>query len=465
MTRRTHNPATRAAGWTRVDFPAPEQMSSVARRIYDSSVAHFGGPYGPRLPLLLTPRLHEPWAALGQRLTDGSLPPRLRELAILVTARFWGADFAWLAHEQAALDAGLARRTVTQIMRGARPDAAAQDELAVRDFCVRLLEDHEVSDEEFARVRAVVGTEGQVELTVLVGHYSGVALMLAAYAAPLPAGAQARLSQPRSDRKAVMRELFVEVADARLRVWIDGPVDAPPLLLSNSLGTDVSMWQPQLAAFTERFQVIRYDMRGHGASQASPGPYDLDRLGQDAIAVLDVLGLERADFCGLSLGGMVGQWLAIHHPDRLDRLVIANAGLYIPAAAIEPRLAAVRASGLSGLVEAIVPRWFTAEFVASRPEVVEHLKKVFLANSEAGYLGCCAALGTLDHRASIDLVKAPTLVIGGAHDPATLPEHSREVAARVHGAELVMLEAAHLSNIEQPEVFTDAVLGFLDQDR
>jgi 4-carboxymuconolactone decarboxylase len=200
MTREPHNPATRAAGWTRVDFPAPERMSPAARQIYDSSVAYFGGPYGPRLPLLLTPDLHEPWAALGERLTAGALPPRLRELAILVTAWFWGADFVWLAHQEAALQAGLTRGALARLRVGATPDEAAEDERAVRDFCVRLLEDHQVSEEEFARVRDSIGPAAQVELTVLLGHYSGVALMLAAHAAPLPDGVEAPLSRARRGR-------------------------------------------------------------------------------------------------------------------------------------------------------------------------------------------------------------------------------------------------------------------------
>ncbi|QXJ21145.1 alpha/beta fold hydrolase [Actinomadura graeca] len=258
-----------------------------------------------------------------------------------------------------------------------------------------------------------------------------------------------------------MREYFAQTKDVRLYVREDGDPGAPPLVLSNSLGTDITMWDPQLDAFAEGHRVIRYDMRGHGRSEASAGGYDIELLARDALAVFDAAGVATADYCGLSLGGMVGQWLAINEPGRLGRAVVANAGIFIPPQAIAPRLEAIRDLGLDGLVEQIVPRWFTPAFITRHPDVIEDLKRVFRANSEDGYYGCSAALGTLDHRRQIGTVSVPILVIGGEHDPATRPEHSEELAERVHGAELLMLDAAHLSNIEQPERFTAAVLGFL----
>ncbi|WP_067464395.1 alpha/beta fold hydrolase [Actinomadura macra] len=261
-----------------------------------------------------------------------------------------------------------------------------------------------------------------------------------------------------------MREYFAQAKDVRLYVREDGEPGAPPLVLSNSLGTDISMWEPQLQAFTETHRVIRYDMRGHGRSEASTGAYDIELLARDALAVFDAAGLTATDYCGLSLGGMVGQWLAINEPGRLGRAVLANAGIFIPPQAIAPRLEAIRDVGLAGLVEQIVPRWFTPAFITSHPGVVEDLKRVFLANSEDGYYGCSAALGTLDHRRLIGTVTVPVLVIGGDHDPATKPEHSRELAEKVLGAKLLMLDAAHLSNIEQPELFTAAVLDFLGRE-
>lgn len=260
-----------------------------------------------------------------------------------------------------------------------------------------------------------------------------------------------------------MNERRIASDGVELYVREDGAPDAPPLVLSNSLGTDLTMWEPQLPALAERYRVIRYDARGHGRSGASPAPYDLELLSRDALAVFDALGLERVRWCGLSQGGMVGQWIAINAPERLERAVIANAGVYIPAEAIQGRLAAVRERGLDGLVDEIVPRWFTDAFVASHPETVDDVKRVFVDNSPEGYLGSCAALGTLDHRATIGGVTVPLLVIGGLHDPATLPEHSEGLAAAVPGARLVMLDAAHLSNIERADEFTAAVLAFLDE--
>ncbi|GAA4236217.1 3-oxoadipate enol-lactonase [Actinomadura meridiana] len=262
-----------------------------------------------------------------------------------------------------------------------------------------------------------------------------------------------------------MKEYYAESRtgdrDVRLYVREDGDPGAPPLLLSNSLGTDTSMWEPQLAAFTERFRVIRYDMRGHGHSESSTGGYDIPLLARDALAVLDAADVPSALYCGVSLGGMVGQWIAINEPRRLERAVLASAGIFIPPQAIAPRLEAIRAQGLPGLVDEIVPRWFTPRFIDAHPDRVAALKEVFLANREDGYYGCSAALGTLDHRQGIGGVTVPILVIGGEHDPAVPPEHARELAEKAPGATLVMLDAAHLSNMERPKEFTDAALTFL----
>lgn len=259
-----------------------------------------------------------------------------------------------------------------------------------------------------------------------------------------------------------MSELTATARDgATLHVQVDGAAGAPPLLLSNSMGTQLSMWAPQLEAFASSYRVIRYDIRGHGRSSSTPPPYDLALLADDALAVLDAVGADRAHYCGVSLGGMVAEHLAVHHPDRLDRVVVANAGQFIPPPAIAPRIEAAERLGLTGLVDSIVPRWFTDAFIETHPDVVEALKKDFCANSFDGYLGCCHALGTLDYRATLPDVTVPMLVIGGEHDPATRPEHSREVAGAVPGAHLVMLDCAHLSNVERPAEFTRAVLDFL----
>ncbi len=242
----------------------------------------------------------------------------------------------------------------------------------------------------------------------------------------------------------------------------DGPADAPVLLLSNSLGTDMSMWEPQMAAWTASYRVLRYDQRGHGASDAPAGAYSLDRLGRDVVELLDALELENVDFCGLSLGGMTGQWLGIREPRRLRRLILANTSSFMgPPANWDARIATVHRDGVAPLAEASIERWFTSRFAAAAPAALAPIAAVLGATSPAGYAGCCAAIRDMDMRRTARLIETPTLVIGGALDPATPPPHSEALADAITGAILVMLEAAHLSNVEQPDAFTQAVLDFL----
>jgi 3-oxoadipate enol-lactonase len=243
---------------------------------------------------------------------------------------------------------------------------------------------------------------------------------------------------------------------------LDGPEGAPVLMLSNSLGTTMEMWRPQLAAFTARFRVLRYDTRGHGRSDAPPGGYGLDRLGRDAIELLDALGLGRVHFCGLSLGGMTGQWLGARAPDRIDRLVLANtAAVMGPPSAWDARIVTVRQQGMAALTDAILERWFTPEFRAV-PEGAAFVRDQLLATDPAGYAGCCAAIRDMDLRPLLGRIAAPTLVITGSRDPATPPADSTLIVESIPGARQLMLDAAHLSNVEQPEAFTTAVLDFLD---
>lgn len=234
------------------------------------------------------------------------------------------------------------------------------------------------------------------------------------------------------------------------------------LLLSNSLGTDAEMWAPQLDAFRGRFNVLCYDSRGHGASGAPSGPYSIERLGRDVLSLLDALGIERTHFCGLSMGGMVGQWLGANAPDRIDHLVLANTAAYLgPASAWKERMELVLARGMGSVVEAVLGRWFTPAFRERSPEQVAAARAMLLATPPAGYAGCCAALGELDLRASSRGIAAPTLLVAGSFDPATPPELMSELARDISGSKLVQLDAAHLSNIEQPEAFNRAVLEFL----
>lgn len=256
---------------------------------------------------------------------------------------------------------------------------------------------------------------------------------------------------------------YVVVDDGRrIAVRVDGAVDRPPLLLSNSLGTTFRMWDAQMPALSQAFRVIRYDSRGHGQSDAPAGDYSIARLAADALAVLDSLHIEKAAFVGLSKGGMVGQWLGAHAPERLTRLVLANTAAWMgPPQAWQARIEAVLKDGMGAVTEAVLERWFTPGFRDAAPEAVAPVRDMLLATAPEGYAGCCAAIRDMDQRASLPAIRVPTLVIGGLQDPATPPAKAEEIAAGVADAKLVMLDAAHLSNIEQPEAFNAALVGFL----
>lgn len=242
----------------------------------------------------------------------------------------------------------------------------------------------------------------------------------------------------------------------------DGAGDAPVVILSNSLGTAMDMWSAQVVALAARFRVLRYDTRGHGRSDVPAGAYGLDRLGRDVLDLMDALGIARAHFCGLSLGGMTGQWLGVHAPDRFDRLVLANTAACMgPPSGWQSRIASVLENGLAGMTSAILERWFTPEFRAAAPDGIAPVREGLLATSPAGYAGCCAAIRDMDMRPVIGLIDLPTLVIAGARDPATPPADAEVLAARIAGSQLVTLDAAHLSNIEQPAAFNAALLDFL----
>lgn len=242
----------------------------------------------------------------------------------------------------------------------------------------------------------------------------------------------------------------------------DGPEDAPVLVLSNSLGTHHAMWDEQMAALTKKFRVLRYDTRGHGASDAPPGAYSLDRLGRDVIDMLDLLDIEQAHFCGLSLGGMTGQWLAVHAPARFGRLVLANTSAYMgPPSGWQSRIESVWHSGMAPLAEAAIGRWFTPGFADAAPQAVAAIRAMLLQSSAQGYAGCCAAIRDMDLRPVAALNRVPTLVIAGAADPATSVADAQFLQQQAADARLAVLEAAHLSNVEQPEGFTAAVIDFL----
>ena len=241
----------------------------------------------------------------------------------------------------------------------------------------------------------------------------------------------------------------------------DGDPALPPLLLANSLGTTMAMWEPQLPIWTATHRVIRYDMCGHGASGVRPTGFGIDRLGRDALAILDQFAIARASFVGLSLGGMVGQWLGFAAPERIAHLVLANTSAHMPPPdAWDNRIAMVSAQGLAAIVPAVIDRWFTPAFRAASP-IPDTIAALMTAGSPDGYAAACAAIRDMDFRNMVGAITAVTLVIGGTEDPATPPSHSEYLAQQIAGSALTWLDAAHLSNMERPTEFADLVADFL----
>lgn len=233
---------------------------------------------------------------------------------------------------------------------------------------------------------------------------------------------------------------------------VTGPPGAPVLVLGGSLGTTRAMWRPQVAELSRRMRVVTFDHRGHGASPAPAGPYDIADLGADLVDLLDHLGLDRVHYAGLSLGGMVGMWLAAHRPERVDRLGLLCTAAYLPPAdAWRARAAQVRERGTASLTEALLGRWFTASFADRRPEVVAPLVADLAVTPAEGYAACCEAIAGMDLRPVLARIAAPTLVVAGADDPATPPRDARVIVEAVPCARLTVLDrAAHLASVEHP---------------
>lgn len=255
---------------------------------------------------------------------------------------------------------------------------------------------------------------------------------------------------------------IAEVNGTRLHYRFDGEEDAPVLMMSNSLGTDLHMWDGQVESLMQYFRLLRYDSRGHGKSASPEGPYSIDMLAQDALGLLDTVGIERAHFCGLSMGGMVGQWLGAHTPGRVDRLVLCNTSAHLPPASLwDGRIEAVTSGGMEAITEAVVERWFTAAFRQSNRDDVGKVKAMLLATPPTGYAGCCAAIRDLDLREIASAITALSMIVVGEHDPATPPDHGEFLQHSIHGSRLARLDSAHLSNIEATAAFNQAVVTFL----
>ncbi|AZG45330.1 3-oxoadipate enol-lactonase [Gordonia insulae] len=246
---------------------------------------------------------------------------------------------------------------------------------------------------------------------------------------------------------------------------VTGRPDGAAVVLSNSLGSTYRMWDAQLPALEDRFRVIRYNTRGHGDSPVPQGPYTIDDLADDVIALLDRLGVERAHIVGLSLGGMTAMRLGIRDPGRVDKLALLCTGAQLtPASAWTDRAATVRADGSAAVAEAVVQRWFTAEHLAAEKDSRIYHEQMVASTPAEGYAGCCEAIAVMDQRDDLSSITAPTLVIAGADDPATPPAKLAEIAEAVKDARLLVVpHSAHLANAEQPEIITPALIEHLEQ--
>jgi 3-oxoadipate enol-lactonase/4-carboxymuconolactone decarboxylase len=249
-----------------------------------------------------------------------------------------------------------------------------------------------------------------------------------------------------------------------LHAVVEGPPEAPVVLLTGSLGSTLEMWEPQVAALASRFRVVRCDARGHGRSPVPPGPYSIDDLVDDAVALLDRLGVARAHVVGLSLGAMTAMRLAAREPHRVDRLaLLCTSAKFASPTPWAERAAAVRAEGTAAVAETVVDRWFTARLRDADSALVQRMRAMVAATPAEGYAACCTAIERMDLLADLPCIAAPTLAVAGADDPATPPEHLSTIVDGIPGARLlVLLQAAHLANVEQAAAVNAALLAHLD---
>jgi 3-oxoadipate enol-lactonase len=256
---------------------------------------------------------------------------------------------------------------------------------------------------------------------------------------------------------------ILKSGEARIHYVLEGQSGSPVLVFSNSLGANYSMWDSQAREVHKNFRVLRYDTRGHGQSSATPGPYSIEQLAKDVVALLDHLDLDRVHFCGLSMGGMIGMWLGANAPERLNQLVLCNTGARIGTLdAWNARIEVVRKNGMKSIAPAVVERWFTPAFRQKSPEIISNTLQMIEEASPDGYSACCAAIRDCDYREQVATIRTPTLVISGAHDPATPPADGRFLAHQIPEARYVELNSAHLSNIEAQDRFNQELAAFLN---
>jgi 3-oxoadipate enol-lactonase len=256
---------------------------------------------------------------------------------------------------------------------------------------------------------------------------------------------------------------YVEVEGVRLFYRLDGGASAPALVLVNSLGLSLDMWDPQIPRLATRFRLLRYDSRGHGRSAVPTGPYTLDQLGRDLLGVFDQLGIESAAICGLSLGGMVALWMAANHPERVTRVVLANTGARIGTeTSWRERIQTIQQGGMAAVQGTVVGRFLSASYRQRHPDVTEWVANMLVATPPAGYIAACQALAAADLHDALLPTRMPCLVIAGTEDQATPPEKAEELQSLIPGSELALLPgAAHLSNVEQADTFTALIAAFL----
>ena len=246
--------------------------------------------------------------------------------------------------------------------------------------------------------------------------------------------------------------------DAEINYQTFGDASQPAIIFSNSLGTQFNMWQPQISFFEKKFYVICYDTRGHGASSAPQGPYSIEQLGTDVVHLLDHLNIEKASFCGISMGGLTGQWLAIHHPERFNHVIVCNTAAKIgQEQAWNDRAQLVREQGLKPIAETAASRWFTEPFIRSNTAIVESLSNDLGAGSPEGYASCCEALAKADLRADLKTITVPVLIIAGQQDPVTTVADAQYLVNQMPNSQLIEINASHISNIECPENFSHAL--------
>jgi len=254
----------------------------------------------------------------------------------------------------------------------------------------------------------------------------------------------------------------VDADGCPLYVRVDGHQTAPALMLSNSLGTDLHLWDPQAAEWARNFHLVRYDRRGHGRSGLGHAPHSLERYGRDALTIIDALGLDKVHWCGLSMGGMVGQWLAANAPERIDKLILSNTLAYFAdKTRWNDRIKIVREKGVGAVADAVMKLWFTAGFHAREPETIARMTEMLSATPVQGYIAACEALRDMDQRDLLQRITAPTLIIAGRHDQSTPLEAAEYMCAHIPGASLTVLDTAHIANVERPDVYSETVLKFL----